>query len=256
MELRKEYLGMETVKENYSSFKLTDNSKVRFKKKHANTFSLASGLPEHGGTCVNATKGEGGCVGKCYDVNLRKLYKMYASTEDYNTSLVLDADYDTQRKIIDNSISKWLLNGGHADPYFRIHTGGEFFSEQYTRAWASVIEQRSGVRFWAYTRSLFAVPILAELKNLTLFLSCDPVNKEKVLEVYEKYKDYSNIAVAWMGNEIPDDLPNDRQRLVCPEVSGNMKKQESKGACARCRACVDRPLKSGKIRHIQFPIHR
>lgn len=256
MELREKRVGMESLKKQYLSFKLTDNSKVRFKKEHGNTFSLASGRPEHGGTCAHATQGEGGCVGKCYDQNLRKLYKNYASTEDYNTSLVIAADYETQRTIIDNSVTKWLLQGAHTDPYFRIHTGGDFFNESYARAWASVIEERSEVHFWVYTRSLFAVPILAELKNITLLLSCDPVNKEDVLAVYEKYKNYNHISVAYMGNELPDDMPLDRNWLLCPEVTNKMKKLEGKGACARCRACIDRPLKSGKIRHIQFPIHR
>lgn len=239
------------------SFKLTNNSKVRFFDKHDNTFSLASGLPEHGGTCLNATVGEGGCVGKCYDVNLRKLYKNYKAVEDYNTQLVLTQPYRTQLRIIESSIDKWLLNGGDKEPYFRIHTGGEFFNLSYTKAWRRAIENKPDVQFWAYTRSLFAVPILASLKNLTLMLSCDPVNKDKVLELYNsKYKDYPNIAVAWMGNTTPEDMPSDRQLLVCPEVTGKLKKLDKKGACARCRACIDRKLKSGKIRHIQFPIHR
>jgi hypothetical protein len=240
----------------YVSFKLTNNSKVRFRKNHDNTFSLASGRPEDGGTCVNATVGEGGCVGKCYDVNLRKLYKKYSESEDYNTSLVWGKSFEEHLQVIENSVDKWLLNGGHTEPYFRIHTGGEFFDESYTTAWATAIKKRPEVRFWAYTRSLFAVPLLADLRNLTLMLSCDPINKDKVLAVYEKYKDYANVAIAWMGNTPPSDLPEDRARLICPEVTGKMKKNEDKGACARCRACIDRPLKSGKIRHIQFPIHR
>jgi hypothetical protein len=238
------------------TLKLTNNSKVRFKKTHDNTFSLASGLPEHGGTCVGATVGEGGCVGKCYDINLRKLYKNYASVEDYNTALVLAQPYRTQLKIIENTIQKWLLNGGYEEPYFRIHTGGEFFNTGYTQAWRRAIQNNPEIQFWAYTRALFAVPILADLPNLTLMLSCDPVNKEKVLAVYEEYKDYPNIALAWMGNTAPADLPTDRKLLVCPEVTGKMHSVEDKGACARCRACVDRKLKSGKTRHVQFPIHR
>lgn len=240
----------------YLSFKLTNNSKVRFHDHHDNTFSLASGLPSHGGTCVNATEGEGGCVGKCYDVNLRKLYKKYSETEDYNTSLVWGKSFDEHLQVIENSIDKWLLNGGHSKPYFRIHTGGEFFNEDYTKAWTLAIKKRPEVRFWAYTRSLFAVPLLAELPNLTLMLSCDPVNKSRVLKAYEKYKHLPNIAIAWMGNTLPDDMPSDKPVLTCPEVTGKVKNIGKQGACSRCRACIDRPLKSGQTRHIQFPIHR
>jgi hypothetical protein len=235
------------------SFKLTDNSKVRFRKEHRNTFSLAQGLPEDGGTCVNATAA---CLKVCYDGNLRKLYKKYAAVEDYNTSLVLSATYEEQLAIIKNTIDKWLLNGGCLEPFFRIHTGGEFFNLSYTEAWRKNIQSYPAVQFWAYTRSLFTVPLLQDLENLTLFLSCDKDNKDKVLAVYDKYKSNPNIAVAWMGDDKPENFPSDRAVLVCPEVTGKTKKLGFTGACARCRACVDRKLKSGKTRHVHFPIHR
>lgn len=235
------------------SFKLTDNSKVRFHKEHRNTFSLAQGLPEDGGTCVNATQA---CLKVCYDANLRKLYRKYAEVEDYNTALVLNASHNQQLEIIKNTVDKWLLNSGGKSPYFRIHTGGEFFDESYTRAWKKVIRKHPSVNFWAYTRSLFAVPLLCDLKNLTLYLSCDTDNFESVFAVYEKYKDYSNIGIAWMGDNPPENFPTDRVVLDCPEVTGKTKKIGASGACSRCRACIDRRLKSGKTRHVRFPIHR
>jgi hypothetical protein len=246
-------MGVETV--NYDSFQLTNNSKVRFFDNHNNTFSLTQGPPSEGGTCPHATAGPGGCLAVCYDKNLRKLYKKYASVEDANTAKVIDADFDCMYRVIKNTVIKWLLAKGKEKPFFRIHTGGDFFNEPYARAWAKVIEETPSVKFWTYTRSPFAVPILAECKNLTLMLSCDAVNKEKVLELYSKYKDYPNVAVAYMGDDFPEDI-TDRPKLDCPEVTGKTKKLGNIGACARCRACVDRPLKSGEIRHIRFPIHR
>jgi hypothetical protein len=247
-------MGMETVND-YASFQLTNNSKVRFFDGHNNTFSLTQGPPEEGGTCPMATSGEGGCLKVCYDKNLRKLYKKYAAVEDANTLKVVDASVDRMYQVIKNTVMKWLLNGGKEKPYFRIHTGGDFFSEAYASAWAKVIEETSEVRFWAFTRSLFAVPILAECKNLTLMLSCDPVNKEKMLAVYSDYREYPNVAIAWMGGSFPEEV-NDRPQLDCPEVTGKIKKLKDIGACARCRVCVDRPLKSGKTRHVRFPVHR
>lgn len=237
-------------------FKLTNNSKVRFKSNHYNTFSLAQGSPEDGGTCPGMTLGKEGCGEKCYDKNLRKLYKAYAAVEDYNTNLVVNKLPSEIYEVIKNSVLYWLLSGGGDKNYFRIHTGGDFYSEEYARSWARVIEEYPGVFFWAYTRSLFAVPILAEIKNLTLYLSCDPVNKEEVLNVYDRYKHYPNIAIAWMGNDVPENIFSDKAFLVCPEVTGKLKNTKTEGACSRCRACVDRRLKNGKIRHIQFPIHR
>lgn len=241
----------------YASFKLTNNSKVRFFDGHNNTFSTRQGKPEDGGTCPCATAGDGGCLKVCYASNLRKLYKAYASVEDYNTELIKGQSIEDMHTIIRNTVLKWLLTEGHKKPYFRLHTSGDFFSEDYAKAWSMVIEEFSdSVRFWTYTRSLFAVPILAKHKNLTLMLSCDPVNHKEVTEFYQDYKDYPNIAIAWMGNDCPLDEVADRQLLVCPEVTGKMKNTKQAGACSRCRACIDRPLKNGKIRHIQFPIHR
>jgi hypothetical protein len=237
-------------------FKLTNNSKVRFKANHYNTFSLTQGDPKEGGTCPGMTEGPGGCAEKCYDKNLRKLYKAYASVEDHNTSLVVDKSPADMYETIKNSVMYWLLSGGNSTPYFRIHTGGDFYNEEYAKAWVKVMQEYPGINFWAYTRSLFCVPILAEVKNLTLYLSCDPVNKDKVLKVYSGYRNYHNIAIAWMGNEIPENLFSDKAFLVCPEVTGKLKNTKTEGACSRCRACVDRKLKNGKTRHIQFPIHR
>ena len=237
----------------HESFKLTDNSKVRFRKAHKNTFSLSQGLPENGGSCCNATAA---CLKVCYDATLRRIYKNYRAVEDYNYALVKYATKTDQTSIIRNTVSKWLLTAGAKDPYFRIHTGGEFFEEAYTQAWKQVILEMPDVKFWAYTRSLFVLPILAGLQNLTLMLSCDEDNKEEVLAMYDKYKTVSNIAVAWMGNTLPENFPIDRSVLTCPEITGKMKNLAQQGVCSRCRACIDRPLKSGQISHIKFPIHR
>ena len=235
------------------SFKLTNNSKVRFFDGHNNTFSISQGRVEDGGTCVNATEA---CLKVCYDATLRRIYKHYRANEDYNKDLVWEKPMAEQVEVISNSVKKWYYGTGHAQPFFRIHTGGEFFNENYTNAWRTVIDESQQIQFWVYTRSLFAVPILAGLKNLTLLLSCDEDNKDDVLKTYEVFKDHPRISVAWMGNTPPSEFPKDRALLVCPEVTGKTKTVNKQGACSRCRACIDRPLKSGNIRHIQFPIHR
>jgi hypothetical protein len=234
------------------SFKLTNNSKVRFYNNHNNTFSLRQGTIEDGGTCVCATES---CLKVCYDKNLRKLYKSYASVEEQNTSLVFGKKASEMYDVVKNTVLKWKLTGGMNQPYFRIHTGGDFFNTSYAKAWARVIKENLDVKFWVYTRSLFAVPVLATCRNLTLLLSCDNDNKQDVLRVYQDYKEYPKVAIAWMGEGFPAEI-DDRPKLDCPEVTGKVKKLNSMGACARCRACVDRKLKSGKIRHVRFPIHR
>ena len=234
------------------SFKLTNNSKVRFYNQHSNTFSLRQGTIEDGGTCACATES---CLKVCYDKNLRKLYKNYDSVEEHNTALVFGKKTNEMYEVIKNTILKWRLNGGMKKPYFRIHTGGDFFNTNYAKAWSQVIKENIDINFWVYTRSLFAVPVLASCENLTLMLSCDNDNKLNVLETYKGYKNFPNVAIAWMGEGFPAEI-DDRPHLDCPEVTGKIKKLNDMGACARCRACVDRKLRSGKIRHVRFPIHR
>jgi len=241
----------------YESLKLTNNSKVRAYEGHNNTFSLKVGRPEDGGTCPGSTDGPGGCLGVCYAANLRKLYKNYAKVEDDNTALLKDKTEGELFEILSNTVLKWLLGGGYKSPYFRLHTAGDIFSVEYAAAWAKVIKQTPLVHFWVYTRSLFAVPILKDCKNLTIMLSCDAVNRTEVLAEYNaNYKDCKNIAIAYMGDTLVDDK-GDRPLLVCPEITGKLKPgKDACGACLRCRACVDRTLKDGNIRHIRLPIHR
>jgi len=242
--------------EKYKSLKLTNNSKVRSYDGHFNTFSLRSGKPEDGGSCPCATEGKGGCLKVCYAASLRKRYKGYAAVEDENTALLQDKTAEELFEILDNTVTKWRLNGGDRSPYFRLHTSGDLFNDAYAHAWSRVIKKNSDIRFWLYTRSLFAVHALKDCEHLTILLSCDPVNQAEVLAEYnEKYKDCKNISVAFMGDEFPAQL-NDRPVLVCPEITGKMKNTKDSGACLRCRACVDRTLKDGSIRHIRFPIHK
>jgi hypothetical protein len=236
--------------------KLTNNSKVRFKAYHYNTFSINQGHPSRGGTCPGCTQGKGGCEDVCYDATLTRIYKNYARVEEQNTALVIDKSRKDIFKILDKTISRWEEEQGENQKYFRIHTGGDFFNEAYALAWKDTIESHKKIHFWTYTRSLFAVPILAELKNITLYLSCDEVNIEDVLEVYKKYKRKKNIGLAYMGNQLPLNFPKDRFTLVCPEVSGKLKNSKDIGACSRCRACINRYDRKNKIRHVQFPIHK
>ena len=61
----------------------------------------------------------------------------------------------------------------------RIHSSGDFYSEQYIRWWVEIATAASKVRFWAYTRSwavgalLPALETLRALPNVQLFASWD-----------------------------------------------------------------------------------
>jgi hypothetical protein len=132
-----------------------------------------------------------------------------------------------------------------------LHYSGDFFSEDYTKAWAKVIAEFPNVRFWVYTRSAAYVEHLLGLKNLTVFLSCDAVNFNTMLEIYNKHKDtYANLAMAWLGRDAPD--PKTYRWVKCPEITGKVKNGDE-GACSKCRLCIDNY--KIRVKNIEFPYH-
>ena len=238
--------------------KLTDNSKTKFRLRHYNCMGLNFGLPEDGGTCPNATTGPGGCCdmrgGKrqvCYVAKLVALRKNVRDALQYNTDQLVGKTLIEMTKVLEETITQFRKCSKGKDLYFRLHWSGDFFNETYAKAWSTIIKSNPDIKFWAYTRSFDCVEHLAGLANLTLFLSCDPVNYREALQVFEKFKEYTNIGLAWLGTE----TPKDRRWVTCPETSGKLK-NGNQGACSRCRLCIDRfdPVKS-RVKNISFCLH-
>jgi hypothetical protein len=79
----------------------------------------------------------------------------------------------------------------------RIHDVGDFYSADYVRAWAIVVQKYSGCKFWFYTRSFADVAVyealceLAALPNCQGFLSADSENYE--LAILSLCKGGSNV---------------------------------------------------------------
>jgi hypothetical protein len=215
------------------------------------------GLPEEGGTCPGATMGPGGCLAKikgrvtCYTEKTHRLYPKYSEMVKRNTELLRDKSENELVIILRNTVMKFLLNGGYKAQYFRIHMEGDFFSQDYTKAWARVIQEWPTVRFWVYTRSFWAVPLLVDCKNLSIYLSCDPQNIENARTWLDIYGKNTNVGMAWMGDSVPDGLP---KTVVCPELSGKVKNTKDHGACSKCRLCMIH-TETIKLRNIQFPLH-
>lgn len=252
------------AKNNETGLRLSDNSKVKFHNNHKNTFGLAQGLPENGGTCPGATSGPGGCLDvrdghkreTCYVHKIVSIYKAVGNTLKHNTDLLKDKSYDQLVEILTDMVTRFLEADHKGHPFFRIHWAGDFFSEDYTKAWVTVIKKFSNVRFWAYTRSFNGdhnyAQLLFGLENLTLFLSCDPNNVDEATKIYHEIKDtYPNIGLAWMGEEPPD--PEKFRWVRCPETSGKIKSEPNKGACAKCRLCVNNY--KTHVKNISFEIH-
>ena len=62
----------------------------------------------------------------------------------------------------------------------RLHTGGDFYSPEYTRKWYKILKTRSDIISWAYTRSWRVKGFIGELRklnnlpNVEILLSFDP----------------------------------------------------------------------------------
>ena len=239
--------------------KLTDNRKTSYKKNQYNTFGLMYGLPENGGTCPGATTGKGGCLDvrdglkrqTCYMAKIATIYKAVGNVLAENTALLTNKTVEEMTEICKATVTEFIKRSKGTDLFFRLHYSGDFFSKEYTEAWANTVKFFPQVHFWVYTRSHDLIDPLLGLDNITIFLSCDPSNFDKVYETFKEKKDkYNNLGMAFMGNEAPD---QDTHRWVkCPEISGKVD-NEGSGACSKCRLCVNNY--KVRVKNIQFPIH-
>lgn len=233
------------------------NGKTKFSSNHRNTFGLNFGLPENGGTCPGATLGKGGCLEvrdglkrpTCYMAKITQIYQAVGPKLQFNTDLLTGKSAEEMKGVMRRTVQSFVAENDREAWYVRMHYSGDFFSAEYAKAWSDVINEFPEVRFWVYTRSHDMIQFLVDCKNLTVFMSLDPVNKDQCLATYEQYKDKPNLGLAWLG----PNAPVDHRWVVCPETSGVIKSTKEQGACARCRLCVDR-YKS-KVRNIQFQLH-
>jgi hypothetical protein len=202
----------------------------------ANTFGLPSGKAY---SCPGATSV---CETICYAGKLEKVFKGVRANLLHNWELLKDADFDTMVTLIDDMIVDFRADCMKRDveQLFRIHWDGDFFNEDYTRAWAKVIKSHVGVQFWAYTRSDFAIPILKEIPNLGLYFSTDDANKELGKEL----KATHGVKLAYLAQTFAigkDDFKQlqDKAAVPCPENNKKLPMISEQGsACVRCSQCV------------------
>lgn len=178
-----------------------------------------------------------------------QIYKSVGARLSDNTRLVVGKSYSDMVPVIRASVQRFVEDNEEKDWYFRLHYSGDFFSADYAKAWATVINEFPKVKFWVYTRSFHLVQYLVDCTNLTVMLSIDPVNKEKGLALARLYETRPNIGLAWLGKEKPEGF----RWVTCPETSGILENTKERGACAKCRLCIDRY--KTKVKNIQFLIH-
>ena len=215
-----------------------------------------AGLPEDGGTCPGATTGEGGCLWSknekgaptCYAKKIQRIYPSLTKVLNTNTAAVTNKSFDELVITLRNTVIKFLLNNKGGKQVFRLHVSGDFFSLEYAKAWAYVMKEWPLVKFWAYTRSyteeINVVPIFAGIINMSLYISVDPQNKARGLEVYNQYKQFTNIGIAALGETVVEGI----RFIPCPELA---KKVNNCGACKLCFTHTDKI----KLRPIKFKLH-
>ena len=239
---------------------LSDNSKVKFRPNHRNTFGLNFGLPKDGGTCPGATTGMGGCldvrIGKkretCYMAKITQIYKAVGEVLDKNTKLLMGKSYEEMVTVLTNTFQNFVDNNDRKFWCFRLFYSGDCFSEDLARALVTVCGEFPAVKFWMYTRSFEFVPILVTAPNIAVYLSIDPVNKEAGVKLYEELQPkYKNIGLAYLGE--PKGI-DDIKFVKCPETHGKISNTDKRGACSVCKLCFTYTDRI-QLRNIAFRQH-
>ncbi len=202
----------------------------------ANTFGLPSGKAF---SCPGATSV---CETICYAGKLEKVFKGVRQVLVSNYEQLLATDTLGMIALIDEMIQDFNADceKRNADKLFRIHWDGDFFSEEYARAWAFVIRLNPDVQFWAYTRSDFAVPILIDIENLALYFSADSANKVLAWELKRKY----GVKLAYLAKDFATGKADfneqqEKSAVPCPENNKKIPMISEQGsACVRCSQCV------------------
>jgi hypothetical protein len=201
----------------------------------ANTFGLPSGKSF---SCPGATSV---CEKICYAGKLEKVFKSTRELLLSNWDAVQNKSVNELQQMIQFMIDdfKWDCDKYNAAKYFRIHWDGDFFSDDYTKAWRKVIKHNKDVQFWVYTRVYDAAVLLKDIPNLSLYYSADDDNKKQATKLWNKHK----VKIAYLSDtfdEAKDALIDitGRPGAACPETRQIPLISKDGGACYTCGLCT------------------
>jgi hypothetical protein len=213
--------------------------------KIANSFGLPAGRAY---SCPGATAT---CQRVCYAGKLEKVYKGVREVLVDNLEELSGKSREGMAQLLADMIAGFRADCDRAERKgatvprdFRIHWDGDFFSFTYAEAWADVIRASPDIRFWVYTRSfdpatLDVLPALANLANLTVYLSVDPDNLVAAKEARRRqpWVRWAYLAETFAaGRAEIEDVPG--KRYPCPENGKRIPLISAKGsACIRCGVC-------------------
>ena len=196
----------------------------------ANSFGLPAGLDF---SCPSANSV---CSKVCYAGKIERRYVDTFNMLNANFEALKNTDMDGMVQLLDTMIADFVRESDkrNAPKLFRIHWDGDFFSADYTRAWAKVIKRHSDVQFWAYTRVVASAVMLKDIANLAIYFSTDSVNRAQG-EILAK----SGIRLAYLADTFEDGKTDMRAMgksgIPCPENAGKIAME---GACVTCGQCV------------------
>lgn len=199
----------------------------------ANSFGLPAGREF---SCPGATDF---CSRICYAGKLEKVYKGVRNVLTRNFEALNGATRDEMAFMLSAMIKEFRAecDKRNAPKAFRIHWDGDFFSPDYTRAWADVIAYNPDIQFWVYTRVLASALILnnKHFANLGLYFSADSDNMAMA-----RIAEAAGINIAYVDTTFANGKAAFPKATLCPENNKAIALISEKGsACIRCGLCVN-----------------
>jgi hypothetical protein len=207
----------------------------------SNAFGLLSGKDY---SCPGQTSA---CAKVCYAGKLEKIFGGFREVMTHNYNAVVNASYAELVFSLDAIVGEFRTKATKrgAELSFRIHHDGDFLNRTYASAWATVVKANPDIQFWAYTRSFIpganVVDILADIPNLTLYLSVDADNLEWAKVILAEYPNVRAATLTDTADEGAEMMLSFRERKggACPEVMGRIPLiTKAGGACISCQLCV------------------
>lgn len=210
----------------------------------ANAFGLPSGVEY---SCPGATSV---CSRVCYAGKLERIFPAMRKVMLANWEAIRDASYWDMRAMLANMIAEFVADCDRRDafPAFRIHHDGDFFSRDYAQAWADTCRAFPNVQFWVYTRSftpgINVTDILADIQNLTVYLSVDADNERYAQTIIAEHPGILIAVLAQTADSaadmVKDIRESNRPGAACPEVIKRIPLITDKGgACFTCGLCIN-----------------
>ena len=202
----------------------------------ANTFGLPSGKAY---SCPGETSV---CSKVCYAGKLEKIYKGVRDNLLHNWNLLKDASYEEMYDLISAMIKEFIVDCEKKDApkLFRIHWDGDFFNDDYARAWKHVILNNPDVQFWVYTRVKSAALILKGMDNLSLYYSADSENVKTAVDLKLNH----GVRMAYLAQNFATGQADVKEMIgkpaaKCPENNKQIPLISANGsACVSCSLCV------------------